>query len=175
MFVTDVVVDKQSLKLIDRKFKIAFAFICVFSLGILISLATIIMGIVTKISDSNTYLFSAFGILISGFWLYVSIREFKKSKLACAEIIEKGSHVVTGAIEVNAEHKYNSSTILNMVCAVLIAICFVVEIIIQIVKFNLLTLYIIPITFVLASYMVYQTLIGFANDKIYRAAIFDKE
>ncbi len=175
MFVTDVVVDKQSLNLINRKAKISFAFICVFALGILVSLATIIFGIVAKISDFNTYLFAAFGFLIAGFWLYASIVEFKKSKLACFEILDKGSHVITGAIEVNAEHKYNGTTILNLVCSVLVLVCFIVEIVLQIVKFNMLTLYIIPITFVLASYMIYQTLIGFTNDKLYRNVIFEKE
>lgn len=174
MFVTDVVVDKQSLSLVNLKVKTSLAFMIVFSVGILLSIANIIFGIVTKISDYNTYLFSAFGILIAGFWLYASFRENKRSKQAYNEISEKGTYIVTGEIEVNAEHKLNHSTILNLVCAILVAICLIVEIFIQIFAFNPLTVYIISITFVLTSYMIYQTLIGLVNDKIYRNAIISK-
>ena len=63
---------------------------------------------------------------------------------------------------------------MNFVCAILVLVCFIVEIVLQIVEFNILTLYILPITFVLGLYMTYQTAIGLINDKMYRQVIFQK-
>ena len=174
MFVTDVVVEKNSLNLINAKIKISFTFLFLMGIGFAAALAMIIAGLVNKVTDYNTYLFSAFGMAISVFWFFVSFNEYKKSRRAAIEIMERGSHTITGAIEVNADRKYNTFTIMNFVCAILVLVCFIVEIVLQIVEFNILTLYILPITFILGLYMTYQTAIGLINDKMYRQVIFQK-
>ncbi len=174
MFVTDVVVEKESLHLMIKKLKTSFVFMFVFGIGIVASIATIIYGCIQKITDYNTYLFSAFGIVIAGFWLFFSYKEYGKCKIACNEITEKGKHVLSGAIEVNAEHSHNTSTIVNLICAILVTVCFVAGIVVQVLNFNPLTFYIIPITFVLTTYMVYQTIVSLINDKIYRNTIFSQ-
>lgn len=174
MFVTDVVIEGDSLGLLKAKLRTSLVFMVLLVIGFVASLAMIIIGIANKVSDVNTYLFSGFGMLIAGFWFVIAYNEHKKSTLAIAEINEKGSHTISGAIEVNAEHKFNTSSILNLVCAILVTVCFVIEIVLQLVEFNILTLYIIPITLVLGVYMAYQTIIGFINDKLYRKVIFEK-
>lgn len=172
MYITDVVIEKESIKLIQQKICVALTFIVLMFVGVSMSVASIVYGLVEKITDYNTYLFSAFGIVISAFWLVVLFKELKNSKSAKQQILERGSYVHTTPVNVDARRKYNITSILNLICAIFVFACFVAVVVMQIIKFNPLTIYTIAISFVLAVFMFYQAIISIINDKIFRNTIY---
>ena len=174
MYVTDLVVEKDSLGLIKKKLFVNRLFLYLFVFSTLLSIAMMVFAIVKRVGDFNTYLFGAFALLISVFWLYYDIKALKTSKLACLELDKTGKYTIRKVVEVNAEHKHNTSTIFTLVCAVVVSICAIISIVIQCFKFDLLTLYIVPMLAVLAIFSCYQASNNMIDDKIYRNCIFNQ-
>lgn len=174
MYVTDLVVEKDSLGLMKKKLFVNRLFLYLFVFSTLMSIAMIVFAIVKKIGDFNTYLFGAFALLISVFWLYYDIKTLKTSKFACLELEQTGKYTIRKVVEVNAEHKHNTSTIFTLICAVVVSICAVIAGVMQCIRLDLLTLYIVPMLVVLAIFSCYQASNNLIDDKIYRNCIFNQ-
>lgn len=172
MFVSEIVIEKNSLNLVQRKISLAILYFVLFGISILASLGVIVFGIIEKISDYNLYLFAGIGILIAIFYLFVLVKDYKLNLKAKAEIIENGFYTYKNALEINPKRKLNGTTIFSIICAVLIVACFIAVVVMQILKFNVETIYIVPIMFVLAVFTTYQMSMYLINDKLYRNAIF---
>ena len=168
MYVTDLVIEKDSLGLMKKKLFVNRLFLYLFVFSTLMSIAMIVFAIV------KTYLFGAFALLISVFWLYYDIKTLKTSKFACQELEQTGKYTIRKVVEVNAEHKHNTSTIFTLVCAVVVLICAVIAGVMQCIRLDLLTLYIVPMLVVLAIFSCYQASNNLIDDKIYRNCIFNQ-
>lgn len=175
MYITDVVLEKNVLKQIQQKLVTSVIFMVLFALNILVSIAFVVFAFIKQIGELNSYLFGAFGILIPVFWFVVAINEYKTYKMAKQQILEHGNFVLQKPTEVNAEHKYNSSTILNIICAILVFVCFVAALVVQIIDFDVTSLYTVVMLFVLTVFMFYQMIISLVNDKMFRIVIFNSE
>lgn len=173
MFVSEVVVEKKSLKLVQNKINLNMLFLGLFIFGIILSAGIIVFGIVKNITDFNTYLFGAFGILIPAFWLFIVLKDYKNLKQMKSEIITKGNYNYKNPLEINPQRKFNGSTVTSIICAIFVLICLVAVIVVQCVNYNINTLYTIPISFVLFACLTYQAIMGILNDKIYRNSIID--
>lgn len=175
MYITDVVLEKNVLKQVQQRISSSICYLVLFALSILISGAFIVFCLINKVSSFDTYLFGAFGILIPFFWIFIALKEYKTYKIAKQQILENGSYTFTTPTEVNAEHKHNSSTILNIVCVVLVFACFVATIVSQVLNYDITTLYSVVMTFVLTIFMCYQTTTGLINDKMFRTVIWGQD
>lgn len=172
MFVSEIVIEKKSLNLVQRKINLAILYFVLFGISILASLGVIVFGIIEKISDYNLYLFAGIGILIAIFYLFVLVKDYKLNLKAKAEIIENGFYTYKNPLEINPKRKLNGITIFSIICAILIVACLIAVIVMQVLKFNVETIYIVPIMFVLAVFTTYQMSMYLINDKLYRNAIF---
>ena len=150
MYVTDLVIEKDSLGLMKKKLFVNRLFLYLFVFSTLMSIAMIVFAIVKKIGDFNTYLFGAFALE------------------------QAGKYTIRKVVEVNAEHKHNTSTIFTLVCAVVVSICAVIAGVMQCIRLDLLTLYIVPMLVVLAIFSCYQASNNLIDDKIYRNCIFNQ-
>lgn len=175
MYITDVVLEKNVLKQIQQKINTAAIFMVLFALNILTSVAFVVFTFIKQIGEFNSYLFGAFGVLIPAFWFVVALNECKTYKNAKKQILENGNYVLQKPTEVNAEHKFNSATILNIICAVLVLVCFVAALVVQIINFDVTTLYTVVMLFVLTVFMFYQMIISLVNDKMFRIVIFNSD
>ena len=173
MFITDVIVDSRSLGLMKKKYNTNIVFLYLFVLSMLLSVGIIVYGIIQKITGYNTYLFGGCALLISGFWLFYVVKNLKETKKAYTQIKDRGEYVYRKVIEVNAQHKHNTSTIVSLVSAIVVSICMIVVAVVQIANYNPDSFYILPMLFVLGVFSYYQTIVNFIDDKIYRNCIFN--
>ncbi len=176
MYISDVVLEKDNLGLVKKRVHSATFFIIMFVLGVLACSAVIVYSLITKTATLNTYLYNGTGILIAGFWLILASRQRATYRAAQTGIETIGSFTVVGSvIQVDAKHKYNVYTIVNLICSILVFACFVGSIVIQVLNFNPDLLYTIALSFVLTTFLIYQTVTGFIEDRMYRKVVFSSD
>ena len=174
MFVSEIVIEKKSLNLVQQKINLAILYFALFSISILASLGITVFGVISKVVDYNVYLFAGIGILISVFYFVVIARDYKINLTAKKQILEYGFYSYKNPLEINPKRKLNGVTIFSIICAILIVACLIAVIVMQVLKFNVETIYIVPIMFVLAVLSTYQMSMYLINDKLYRNAIFEE-
>ena len=173
MYISDVVLEKDNLGLVTKRIRFATLFIVLFVLGALASAGVIVYSLVTKTANLDTYLYNGASIFIALFWVVFASRENFLYKGAKTGIETVGSFTIVGkVVQVDAKHKYNVYTIVNLICAILVFACFVGSIVVQALGFNAELLYTVALSFVLTSFLTYQTIVGFIDDKMYRKVIF---
>ena len=176
MYISDVVLEKDNLGLITKRIRVATFFIVLFVLGALASSGVIVYSLITETADLNTYLYNGTSIFIALFWIIFAGRECVMYKGAKSGIETIGTFTVVGkVIQVDAKHKYNVFTIVNLICSILVFACFVGSVVVQALGFNAELLYTVALSFVLTSFLTYQTIVGFIDDKMYRKVIFTSD
>lgn len=176
MYISDVVLEQDNLNLVNRRIKFATFYMVMFAIGLLAAIALVVYSAVTQVADFYTYLFNGTTALIAVFWIIIAYRQQYMFKAAKIGIESSGTYTIVGTtIQVDAKHKFNTYTILNLVCAILVFACFVGTIVVQVLNFEPSTLYSIALSFVLTVFLAYQTTIGFIDDKMYRKVVFNND